>query len=71
MIVKNIYQETFHLELKSVLTHLVKEEEDVNPQHLNNLIFGNFMIPDAENPVYDEVSGREKEDTACLKVIYS
>ncbi|MPC63646.1 Dynein heavy chain 3, axonemal [Portunus trituberculatus] len=69
MIVRNICQETFHLELNSVLTHLVTEEEDVDAQHLNNLIFGNFMIPDAENPTYDEVSERE-EDTACLKLTY-
>ncbi|XP_063858635.1 dynein axonemal heavy chain 3-like isoform X1 [Scylla paramamosain] len=55
MIVKDICQETFRLELNSVLTHLIKEEEDIDAQHLNNLIFGNFMIPDAENPVYDEI----------------
>lgn len=66
MIVKNICQETFRLELNSVLTHMTTEEEDVDVQHLNNLIFGNFMIPDAENPIYDEVSVREKGNTACL-----
>ena len=58
MLAKDICQETFHVKLDSVLTHLVPEEENLDAQHLNNLIYGNFMIPDAENPTYDEVSAR-------------
>lgn len=66
MLVRDVCQETYHVELNSVLTHLVPEEEDLGAQHLNDLIFGNFMIPDAEDPIYDEVSKRkEKKEKNC------
>ncbi|KAK3881286.1 hypothetical protein Pcinc_014272 [Petrolisthes cinctipes] len=54
-IVREIGQRIFRLQLSSVLSHLVTEEDVLVPHHLNNLIFGDYMIPDAETRVYDEV----------------
>lgn len=57
--VREVSQRIFRLQLSTVLTHLLPEGEALGPHHLNNLIFGDYMIPDAETFVYDEVSGSE------------
>lgn len=54
--VRDISQRIFRLQSNSVLSHLITEEEVLAPHHLNNLIYGDYMIPDAETRVYDEVS---------------
>ncbi|XP_069937012.1 dynein axonemal heavy chain 3-like, partial [Cherax quadricarinatus] len=53
--VKEVCQRTFRVQLSVVLQHLVPEGETLSSHHLHNLIFGNYMIADAETRVYDEV----------------
>ncbi|XP_050716714.1 dynein axonemal heavy chain 3-like isoform X3 [Eriocheir sinensis] len=60
MLVQEICLKAFHCNMKDVLVNLVEEEEDLQLHHLNNLIFGNYMIPEAENPVYDEIQDMKK-----------
>ncbi|KAK7080881.1 hypothetical protein SK128_002842 [Halocaridina rubra] len=54
-IIKRVGEKNFRLRMETVLAHLVPEGEDLTPLHVNNLIFGDYMIPDAEEKVYDEI----------------
>lgn len=48
----------FHIRSKmdQFLASLIPEEESaLKVEHLRNLFFGNYMFPDAEVKVYDEV----------------
>lgn len=49
----------FHIRAKIdvFLASLVPEgESTLNVEHLRNLFFGNYMFPDADVKVYDEVN---------------
>lgn len=53
---REVAESVFGQKLRHVLGHIVNEGEDeVTPEHLSRLIFGDFMIPDAETKTYDEV----------------
>lgn len=59
MIVREVAEAVFGQKLRHVLGHIVGEgEAEVTPEHLSRLIFGDFMIPDAEEKTYDEVVDR-------------
>lgn len=42
--------------MDKVCVDLVPEGEIIGPQHIRNLFFGNYIEPDAEPKIYDEVS---------------
>ncbi|XP_066944541.1 dynein axonemal heavy chain 3-like [Macrobrachium rosenbergii] len=54
-IVRNVGEANFRQKLDHVLGHLVPKNEELNPSHVDSLIFGDYMIPDAEEKVYDEI----------------
>ncbi|XP_063587791.1 dynein axonemal heavy chain 3-like [Penaeus indicus] len=55
-IVREVAESVFGQKLRHVLGHIVTEGEvEVTPEHLSRLIFGDFMIPDAETKTYDEI----------------
>ncbi|XP_076243948.1 dynein heavy chain 3, axonemal [Calliopsis andreniformis] len=45
--------------LDKVLAGLLKENEPIKSYHIRNLFFGNYMEPDAEVRIYDEVTDLE------------
>lgn len=50
--------------LDKVLAGLLKEEEtEVRSSHIRNLFFGNYMEPDADTKIYDEVTDLEDLQT--------
>lgn len=55
-IVKNSCYQNFRQHLEKVCTILVPEGETLNPSHVRNLFFGNYIEPDAEPKIYDEIS---------------
>lgn len=43
--------------IDKVLGHLLPEDEtEVKSSHMGNLLFGNYMEPDADPKIYDEIS---------------
>lgn len=39
-----------------ILADLVPEDETLSGEHVRNLFFGNYMDPDADIKIYDEVT---------------
>lgn len=47
--------QNFRTPMDKACEPLVPEEEKLGPQHIRNLFFGNYIEPDAEPKIYDEV----------------
>ncbi|KAL0279081.1 UNVERIFIED_CONTAM: hypothetical protein PYX00_000712 [Menopon gallinae] len=55
-IVRDACYPNFHIHLDKVCTNLMPEGETVlKDEHIRNLYFGNYMEPDADPKIYDEV----------------
>lgn len=55
-IVKNATYSSFRQHLDKVAAHLLGEDEvEVEDRHLRDLLFGNYMYPDQDPKIYDEV----------------
>lgn len=54
MVKRSCYQ-NFRQHLERVCEPLVPEGEQLGSQHLRNLFYGNYIEPDAEPKIYDEV----------------
>ena len=48
-------ERAFRLNTNIVLSHLILEKEELSCKHLDNLIFGDFLMADEEAKTYDEV----------------
>ncbi|XP_057653134.1 dynein axonemal heavy chain 3 [Diorhabda carinulata] len=55
-IVKESCYQGFRQKFDKVCASLVPEDEKIGPQHLRNLFYGNYMYPDADPKVYDEIT---------------
>ncbi|KAG5895230.1 hypothetical protein JTB14_003447 [Gonioctena quinquepunctata] len=55
-IVKNACYQNFRQHMEKVCVDLIPEDETMGPQHMRNLFFGNYMFPDAEPKIYDEIT---------------
>ncbi|XP_050297987.1 dynein axonemal heavy chain 3 [Anthonomus grandis grandis] len=55
-IVFNACYQNFRQPMDKACEPLVPEEEKLGPQHIRNLFFGNYIEPDAEPKLYDEIS---------------
>jgi hypothetical protein len=56
-IVKTACYQHFHRHIDEILADLVPEGESVfKNSHIRRLFFGNYMEPDADPKIYDEVS---------------
>lgn len=56
-IVKHSCYNSLRQPIDKVLAHLLPENEEViRPEHIRDLFFGNYLEPDAEVKVYDEIS---------------
>ncbi|CAH1180400.1 unnamed protein product [Phaedon cochleariae] len=58
-IVKNSCYQNFRQHMDKVCSNIVPEGEILNPQHIRNLFYGNYIEPDAEPKVYDEITDME------------
>ncbi|KAH1026251.1 hypothetical protein HUJ05_010798 [Dendroctonus ponderosae] len=54
IVVQACYQ-NFRTPMDKACEPLVSEEEKLGPQHIRNLFFGNYIEPDAEPKIYDEI----------------
>lgn len=54
-IVAQACYQNFRQPMDKVCEPLVPEEEKLGPQHIRNLFYGNYIEPDAEPKIYDEV----------------
>ncbi|XP_008197222.2 dynein axonemal heavy chain 3 [Tribolium castaneum] len=54
-IVKNSCYQNFRQHMDKVCEILVPEGETLNPSHIRNLFYGNYIEPDAEPKFYDEI----------------
>ncbi|XP_008202999.3 dynein heavy chain 3, axonemal [Nasonia vitripennis] len=55
-IVKFTCYEHFRQPIDKVLEHIIEEgETEVKSSHMGNLLFGNYMEPDADPKIYDEI----------------
>nr|XP_023027601.1 dynein heavy chain 3, axonemal-like [Leptinotarsa decemlineata] len=54
-IVKKACYQNYRQHMEKVCADLIPEGESINPQHIRNLFFGNYILPDAEPKIYDEV----------------
>jgi hypothetical protein len=55
--VKRACYQNFHQHVEKILADLVPEGEPVlKNSHIRRLFFGNYMEPDADPKIYDEVS---------------
>lgn len=56
-VVKNACYTHIRTHMDKFLSHLVPEgETTLDVEHLRSLFFGNYMEPDADPKIYDEVS---------------
>jgi hypothetical protein len=56
-IVKRACYQNFHQHIDKILSDLVPEaESELKNSHIRSLFFGNYMEPDADPKIYDEVS---------------
>lgn len=56
-VVKRACYQNFHQHIDKILADLVPEAESVlKNSHIRSLFFGNYMEPDADPKIYDEVS---------------
>lgn len=55
--------------MDKVCVDLVPEDEIIGPQHIRNLFFGNYIEPDAEPKIYDEVC-RTKFLFICIHAVW-
>ncbi|KAL1497384.1 hypothetical protein ABEB36_008364 [Hypothenemus hampei] len=51
--------QNFRQPMDKVCEPLVPEQEKLGPQHIRNLFFGNYIEPDAEPKIYDEITDIE------------
>ncbi|XP_023310238.1 dynein heavy chain 3, axonemal [Anoplophora glabripennis] len=58
-IVKKSCYQNFRQHLNRVCEDIVPEGETLGPQHIRNLFYGNYIEPDAEPKVYDEITDME------------
>ncbi len=63
--VEPILTNNFGGKLKDVLKHLIKPGEEFGVNTLRALFFGDFLDPDATNPVYSEISDMDALSKAC------
>ena len=49
-------QDTFKMEMGKLLGHLAPKGEAFDEKHMRNLFFGDFMDPQSDSKIYDEVS---------------
>lgn len=54
--------------MDKVCEPLVPEEEKLGPQHIRNLFYGNYIEPDAEPKIYDEVMSHCLANLALNKI---
>lgn len=55
-IVKDACYPNYHIHLEKVCVNLMPEgETNLQDEHIRNLFFGNYMEPDADPKIYDEV----------------
>lgn len=51
----------FRVHLDKILAELIpQDEEKLTNEHIRNLFFGNFMLPDADPKIYDEIDEFEE-----------
>ncbi|XP_030747452.1 dynein heavy chain 3, axonemal isoform X2 [Sitophilus oryzae] len=55
-VVKKACYQGFRQPMDKVCSPLVPEDELLGPQHIRNLFFGNYIEPDAEPKIYDEIN---------------
>lgn len=56
-IVKTACYQHLRMHMDKVLADLIPENENtLNNEHIRNLFFGNYMYPDADPKIYDEVN---------------
>ncbi|XP_076256705.1 dynein heavy chain 3, axonemal [Rhynchophorus ferrugineus] len=55
-VVKKAVYQNFRQPMDKVCEPLVPEDETLGPSHIRNLFFGNYIEPDAEPKIYDEIS---------------
>ncbi|XP_066246402.1 dynein axonemal heavy chain 3 [Euwallacea similis] len=58
IVVQACYQ-NFRQPMDKVCESLVPEDEKLGPQHIRNLFFGNYIVPDAKPKIYDEITDME------------
>ncbi|CAH0564658.1 unnamed protein product [Brassicogethes aeneus] len=54
-IVKNACYQGFRQQFNKVCAVLVEEDEIIGPQHIRGLFYGNYIEPDADPKIYDEI----------------
>lgn len=54
-IVKKACYQNYRQHMDKVMADLIPEEESLNAEHVRNLFFGNYIEPDADTKIYDEV----------------
>lgn len=60
-IVKKSCYQNLRMHMDKVLADLIPEDETtLKDEHLRNLFFGNYMLPDADIKIYDEVRNNLK-----------
>ena len=60
-IVYRAVQPNFRMPIEKVCANLMPEDENVlTDSHIRNLFFGNYIEPDANPKVYDEVNKQTK-----------
>lgn len=55
-IIKEACYQHYRQHMDKICVDLIPEEETLNSEHLRNLFFGNYIEPDADPKVYDEVN---------------
>lgn len=64
-LIKTACYQNFRQPMDKVCSILVGENETLGPSHVRNLFFGNYIEPDADPKLYDEVfifRGKMKKD---------
>ena len=56
MKVKEVAQKSFKQPLSRAMVNYIPSGEEFAPKHIDRLVFGDYMIPDADNMIYDEAS---------------
>lgn len=54
--------------MDKVCADLVPEGETLNGEHIRNLFFGNYIEPDADPKIYDEVSKKISKMTFQINI---
>lgn len=69
LIIKDATYEHFRMHMNKVLADLVPPDELLGDRHIRKLIFGNYMEPDADPKIYDEVKLQIYKINKTLRII--